>query len=415
MTDPRMHARMVRAFALMLVAALVAPLAAAGDVRPTDVLGEVAVSSAAELESVAPDVTLASGILETAEGEVLWARDGDAERAMASTTKIMTAIVVLDSGVDLEKIVSVPSEATKVGESGVSLTTGQKLSIRQLLEAMLVHSGNDAAFTLAIRTSGTLDAFTAAMNAKAEELNLQHSHFTNPHGLDEPGHHTSAADLATMARYAMDNDDFRDMVGQTEVRIPTATGSRKFDASNLLIGSFTGATGVKTGWTNDAGYCLVASAERGGIELFAVILGTKSEGARFVQAKRLLEWGFKHYTVKQVTSAETTAALVAVTDYLDRTVPAVVAESTSTPVYDVRGEISLKADVTGEIAAPIIEGQRLGTLTVEQGGRLLAQVPIVAAESVAVPTFWEGFKIGVVRLWRKTFGGVLQAAPVTVL
>ncbi len=415
MTDTRTHIRLARTFALMLVATLVIPSAAAGDIRPTDVLGEVAVSSTAGLEKIAPDVTLPSGILETSDGEVLWARDGDAERAMASTTKVMTAIVVLDSELDLEKIVTVPPEATKVGESGVGLTTGQELTIRQLLEAMLVHSGNDAAFTLAIRTSGTLEAFVAAMNEKAEELSLLHSHFTNPHGLDEPGHHTSAADLATMARYAMGNDDFRDMVGQTEVRIPTASGSRKFDASNLLIGSFTGATGVKTGWTSDAGYCLVASAERGGIELFAVILGTKSEGARFVQAKRLLEWGFRHYTIKQVTSAEETAALVAVTDYLDRTVTAVVAESTSTPVYDVRGEITLKADVTEALAAPIAQGQRLGTLTVEQGGRLLAQVPIVAAEGVAAPTFWEGLKIGVTRLWRKMFGGELQAAPVTLM
>jgi len=407
--------RQVRVIALMLVAAILAPGVAAAEVRPGDLLGEQAVSSSGKLGALAPDMALPSGILETADGEVLWARDHDDERAMASTTKIMTAIVVLDSGIDLDEVVSVPSEATKVGESGVGLGMGQELTIRQLLEAMLVHSGNDAAITLAIRASGTLDAFVAEMNVKAEELSLQDSHFTNPHGLDDSDHHTSAADLATMARYAMGNDVFREMVGQEDVIVPTRSGSRKFEASNLLIGSFTGATGVKTGWTSDAGYCLVASAERDGIELFAVILGTKSEGARFVQAKRLLEWGFKHYAIRQISSAEETAALVSVKDYLDVTVPAVVAETTSTPVYDVRGEVTTKTDVVGEISAPVVEGQRLGTLTIEQGGRLLAQVPIVASGNVPVPTFWEGVKIGATRIWRKLFGGALQAAPVTVM
>ncbi len=411
----RTHDRRARGFAVLLACVLLAPGIATAEVRPTDVLGEVEVSSAKEFEAIAPDVTLPSGILETSDGEVLWARGAADERAMASTTKIMTAIVVLDSVSDLDERVTVPVAATKVGESGVGLVAGQELTVRQLLEAMLVHSGNDAATTLAISTSGSLDAFVEAMNAKADELDLRHSHFTNPHGLDEPGHHTSAADLATMARYAMSKQAFREIVRQKKVKVPVGDGSRTFDASNLLLGTFKGATGVKTGWTNDAGYCLVASAERNGIELFSVVLGTKTENARFVQAKRLLEWGFEHYTVKQVTSADETAALVAVTDYLDVTVPAIVAETTSSPVYDVRGEVTVKADVAGEIAAPVTAGQRLGTLTVEQGGRLLAQVPIVAAADVPEPTFWEGVQIGAVRLWRKLFGGALQAAPAPVM
>jgi D-alanyl-D-alanine carboxypeptidase (penicillin-binding protein 5/6) len=302
-----------------------------------------------------------------------------------------------------------------VGEAGVGLRVGQELTVRELLEAMLVHSGNDAAITLAIRTSGSVAGFVDAMNAKAVELDLRDSHFTNPHGLDESGHHTSAADLATMARYAMNNETFRAIVRMKDVRVPVGSGTKRFDASNLLLGTFSGANGIKTGWTNDAGYCVVASAERGGIELYAVVLGTKTESARFEQAKTLLEWGFAHYSVQQLTSADTTAALVVVTDYLDKTVPAIVAETTSTAVYDVRGPITVRADVAEEVAAPVAAGQRLGTLTVEQGGRLLSQVPIVAADAIPEPTFWEGIQIGVTRLWRKLFGGMLQAVPVTVI
>jgi D-alanyl-D-alanine carboxypeptidase (penicillin-binding protein 5/6) len=401
--------------AALLVVVLLVPLDATAEVRGSDLLGERAVSTSVELESLAPDVTMPSGVLETSDGQVLWARDGDAERAMASTTKIMTAIVVLDTVSDLSEVVSVPTVAARVGESGVGLKAGQQLTVRKLLEAMLVHSGNDAATTLAVHVGGSVDGFVKLMNEKAESLSLSQSQFANPHGLDEPGHHTSAVDLATMAQYAMNNPEFREIVGMRTVSVPVAGGTSRYDASNLLIGKYEGATGVKTGWTNDAGYCLVASAERDGVELFAVILGTKSEDARFVQAKKLLDWGFEHYGVQQVTSAEETASIVAVTDYLDQSVAAIVAESASVPVYDVLGDITVNADVVTEIQAPVVKGQRLGTLSVQQGGRLIAQVPIISAADVPVPDGWARFKIAVTRLWRKAFGGQLQAAPVTVM
>ncbi len=399
----------------LLTLALVFASPALAEVRGTDVIGERQLSASSDLEAVAPDLTTPSAVLATSDGQLLWSRDASAERAMASTTKIMTAIVVLEAVPDLSEMVTVPQEAARVGEADVGLRAGQKLSVRQLLEAMLVHSGNDAATTLAVHIGGSIQGFVDLMNEKASSLNLEHTQFTNPHGLDETGHHTSAADLATMAQYAMGKPAFREMVGQRTVSVPTGSSTKRFDASNLLLGTYEGATGVKTGWTNDAGYCLVASAKRGEIELFAVILGTKTENARFVQAKRLLDWGFEHYGVRQVTSAETTTALVAVTDYLDRTVPAVVAESTSTPVFDVLGDVSTRASYADSIQAPVAKGQRLGTLSVEQGGRLIAQVPIVSAADVPVPSGWERFKIGATRLWRKLFGGQLQAETVTVL
>ncbi len=398
---------------LALVASLAAP--AFANVAGSDVVGDRTVASSAALGAIAPDVTTPSAVLETSDGQVLWARDADAERAMASTTKIMTAIVVLDSVADLSETATVPLEATIVGEAGVGLKPGQVLTVRQLLEAMLVHSGNDAAITLAEHVGVTLDGFVGLMNDTAARLDLQHTHFTNPHGLDEPGHHTSAADLATMAQYAMRNATFREIVAKKSVTVRAGGTTRRFDASNLLIGSYEGATGVKTGWTDDAGYCLVASAKRGEVELFTVVLGTKTETARFTQAKKLLDWGFAHYTVRQVSSADTTAALVPVSDYIDRTVPAVVAETTSTPIFDVLGDVTSRVDVSREVAAPVSKGQRLGTLTVEQGGRLVTQVAIISTQDVPAPGGWESFKIGVTRLWRKLFGGQIQATPVTVM
>ncbi len=399
---------------VLLALTFVLATSAVGDIRGTDVVGDVAVSSSGALKAVAPDLVTPSAVLETADGQVLWSRNADDRRAMASTTKIMTAIVVLEAVADLSEKVTVPREAATVGEADVGLRAGQNLSVRQLLEATLIHSGNDAATALAIHIGGSVDGFVRLMNDKAESLNLPNTQFTNAHGLDETGHRTSAADLATMARYAMGKPAFREMVGSETVSVSAGGTTKRFDATNLLIGSYDGATGVKTGWTNDAGYCLVASAERGDIELFAVILGTKNENARFVQAKRLLDWGFEHYAVQQVASAETTVALVAVTDFLDRTVPAVVAETTATAVFDVLGPVTSRSSVTLDVQAPVVKGQRLGTLTVEQGGRLIAQVPIVAATAIDAPDRWERFTIGITRFWRTVFGGQLQAEPVTV-
>ena len=401
--------------ATFLACALASP--AMADVRDADLLGGSALSSAPALRAVAPDIAVPSAILVTGDGQVLWSRDADVERAMASTTKIMTALVALEQVQDLSERVTVAREAVSVGEADVGLRSGQELPFRRLVEAMLVHSGNDAALALAIHIAGSEDAFVALMNDKAAELGLTHTHFSNVHGLDEDGHHTSAADLVTLAQVAMGNEVFRTAVAHKTVSLPNANGSREetFASSNKLLSTFDGANGIKTGWTNDAGYCLVASAGRGGIELVAVVLGARTERGRFTEAERLLSWGFEHYATRTLTSVDTTAAHVVVSDYLDVTVPVVVGETTTTPVFDLWGDVGYVLDVPDELVAPVAKGQRVGTLSVTQGERLLAQVPVVAARDVAVPTFVERVQIAVTRLWRRLFGGSLKAQPVTVL
>jgi len=417
---PRSARRQVRRFVHGLLVALFAlglASPALAEVRDADLVGGAAVVSAPALRAAAPDMAVPSAILVTGDGQVLWARDADVERAMASTTKIMTSLVALEQVQDLSERVTVAPEAVKVGEADVGLRAGQELPFRQLVEAMLVHSGNDAALALAIHIAGSEDAFVTLMNDKASELGLTHTHFTNVHGLDEDGHHTSAADLVTLARVAMASEVFRHAVASKTVSLPKADGSGEevFDSSNQLLTTFEGANGIKTGWTNDAGYCLVASAERAGIELVVVILGAGTEKGRFTEAERLLGWGFEHYATRTLTSLDTTAAHVAVSDYLDVTVPVVVGETTATPVFDVWGDVGYSLDVPQEIAAPVTKGQRVGTLTVTQRDRLLAQVPIVAARDVPEPTFVERVRIAITRLWRRLFGGSLKAQPVTVL
>ncbi|MBN2821805.1 MAG: D-alanyl-D-alanine carboxypeptidase [Coriobacteriia bacterium] len=404
-----------RIVALVLIAALCAPLPAWASVANTDIIGTVAVGDSPELAAAAPDLDIPAGVLRTFDGQVLWSRNDDAERAMASTTKIMTAVVVLENVENLDETIVVPAKAVRIGESAVGIQAGEQLTIRELLAAMLVHSANEAAMALALYTGKTLEGFAELMNEKAASLGLEHSHFVNPHGLDESGHYTSASDLATLATYAMKDPVFREMVGLEQTRIPGPDGQRTIETSNKLLGSYEGATGIKTGWTDDAGYCLVASAERDGVELIAVVLGATSESERFAEAKRLLDWGLSHYGMQAVSSAESSAALVPVSDYLDRTVMAVVGESVTLPVFDLEGEMTSSVDVVSAVDAPVRTGDRLGTLNIRQGERLLAQVPLLAAEDVAEPDVWDSITIWVTRAWRGIFGGQSQASPVTYM
>lgn len=404
-----------RLFAIALVAALLVPLPAVGSVSTTDIIGTVTVSDLPTLRAAAPDLDMPAGILCTLDGEVLWARDADDERAMASTTKIMTAVVVLERAENLDQVIIVPAKATRIGESGVGIKAGEQQSVRDLLSAMLVASANEAALALALQVGGSEEGFVALMNEKAAELSLQHTRFANPHGLDQPDHHTSASDLATLATYAMQDPVFRSMVAIEKTRIPAPSGMRTIETSNKLLASYPGANGIKTGWTDDAGYCMVASAERDGIELVAVVMGLDSESHRFQEAKQILDWGFGHYRLQTVSSADATAALVPVSDYLDATVAAVVASSTVIPVFDLRGEVTWSVDVVSETETPVRAGDRLGTLNVRQGERLLVQVPIIAAADVADPDVWQRITIWITRAWRGIFGGQRQADPVAIM
>ncbi|MDO8848442.1 MAG: D-alanyl-D-alanine carboxypeptidase family protein [Coriobacteriia bacterium] len=377
-------------------------------------VGGVSIDADPALAAAVPAVSMPAGVLRTADGRTLWDRDAGAERAMASTTKIMTALVVLDR-TELTERVTVTGGAAGVGEAEAGLVAGESYTVQQLLEAMLVRSGNDAALALAEHVAGDEDAFVALMNEKAVALGLSETAFTNPHGLDEDGHHTSAADLATLTTVAMADPRFAAIVNMLRVNVTAGGRTTTFESSNKLLGTYEGATGVKTGWTSDAGYCLVASAQRGSVSFIAVVLGTSSEDARFEQARTLLDWGFAHYAETQVAAKETTAGLVPVTDYLDRTVTAKVAEDAVVSVFDLDGEVVSRVDMIGEVEAPVVAGQRLGTLTVVQGERLLAQVPIVAAGDVPAPDAWDAAGIWFTRLWRRVFGGDLQASAVPVL
>lgn len=357
--------------------------------------------------SVLPGVKMAAGILVTEDGRVLWSRNADEQRAMASITKIMTAVIALENSTPDEEV-SVPEAVRSVGESTSFLRPGEKFPMAELIEALLVKSGNDAAVTIAVHIAGDERAFVEMMNAKANELGLTNTHYANSHGLDAVGHHSSAADIAVLARYAMRNADFRRCAGTKIAEISYPEGVRKLENTNLLLGSYEGANGVKTGFTKKAGYCLASSARRGQTELYAVVLGTANERARLTEARELLDWGFAHYREQRVASAGTLLGKSVVTDYLDRTVAGAVSEDTTLTIFELAGTIDRTVSMS-EVKAPIAAGDKIGVATFTQRGQVIATVPLMAVEDVEKPGIFERLGIGIVRMWRRITGGPTQA------
>lgn len=241
-------------------------------------------------------LSAASAVLMDADtGAILFARHPMEQRSPASTTKIMTALLILEEG-RLDDMAVISERAAAVGGTGLGLRRGQRVMLRDLLWAILLKSANDAALAAAEHVGGSEERFVDRMNAKAAALGMQGTHFANPHGLDDPDHHSTAYDLATLARHALRNPTFAHMVQTREASLTILTGRNgrvvkrmAIRTHNQLLGQFFGADGVKTGYTALAGRCLVASATRGDRQLIAVLL---NDTRRWVEAAALLEYGF---------------------------------------------------------------------------------------------------------------------------
>jgi D-alanyl-D-alanine carboxypeptidase len=252
-----------------------------------------AVPAAGQVAVAAPRVRARAVILaDESTGQVLFERNASSPRAMASTTKVMTALLTLER-LDEEKLVVIGPGPPKVGEESLRLRQGERLTVRQLLLGLLVKSANDAGVALAEAVDGSEAAFVRRMNRKAAALRLSATHYMTPYGLDRPGHQTSARDLARLWEVAMRRADFRALVAMKAAHIPGVPLSlRRFVTTNQLLGSYRWTVGGKTGFTNRAGRCLVASASRGGRRLVAVALGSPNA---FPDVQALFDYGFSKF------------------------------------------------------------------------------------------------------------------------
>ncbi len=388
--------------------------------------------SAPALALTTPDIEAgAAYLMELESGTVLYTDNADARMYPASTTKMMTAILVMDACAnDLDEKVTFTEDALEgLADTGsaVYFSEGETLSVRELLYSLLVVSSNDAANMLAIHCAGSIPAFVDKMNARAAELGCTNTHFSNANGLHEENHYSCATDLARIAQEMLKYDTLVEMAGTDRYVLPATNKSeeRIFYSTNNLISHYRTssylydkATGLKTGSTTPAGYCLVATAEDGDLSLLSIVLNCKTSDSgkimSFTESKKLLEWGFQNFELQDLISADTPVAEASVL-YARK-------KSATLPLYpktDVKGAfprgvntdtvesvITLQEDIT----APVEVGTELGTLSLVYQGEEVVSVPLVNQTEAELSRL----RMGLAKLTEKLHDGGLKWALILV-
>jgi serine-type D-Ala-D-Ala carboxypeptidase (penicillin-binding protein 5/6) len=332
------------------------------------------------VQASAPPVQAQAYVVEsTVDGRTLAARDADTSRPMASITKLMTVLVALEK-LPLDRVVTVTPVAARVGESSLELDAGDRLPVRDLVIGALVPSANDAAAALAVAAAGSVPRFVTLMNRKAHELGLTGTHYRNPHGLDEPGHVSTARDVATLLRVALRNPVIRRYAGAAQA---TLSGGRVVESTDNLIRTVPGIVGGKTGHTSLAGWSQVAYARVGGVGITAAVLGEPSEGSRDADLAALLRFGLASYRPSRVIDQSRTYASVPVGWGL-APLRLVAPRAVVRPAPLDRPLVE-RVVAPAVAALPVQAGQRLGTLVVTDGSRVVARSPLVAATARSEP------------------------------
>jgi serine-type D-Ala-D-Ala carboxypeptidase (penicillin-binding protein 5/6) len=338
---------------------------------------------AAEPECPASFQAPSAIVVEVSTGAVACARAADEPRSVASTTKLMTALLTLERAKLSDTFTAARYHPPPI-ESQIGLEPGERMSVRDLLRGLLVESANDAAVTLAEGVSGSRRAFVRAMNRRARQLELENTSYANPIGLDEAGNHSTARDLARLAIVLRTHRFVRTTVDRPSITLTTGNRPRTFSNRNDLVGRVGWINGVKSGRTRQAGYVLVGSGSRRGIQLVSAVLGTASEAARDQATQGLLEWGFGRFQrIRSVIRGREMARVPI--RYRRGAELALVVGSTDRRIVPRgrRDDVSFRlVGVPADVTGPIVRGQGFGAIEILQNGRPVGRVPLVAAASV---------------------------------
>lgn len=366
---------------LILVAVNAVPLVSYGADNPPEIIAETAV------------------VIDAKTGQILYDKNMHEQREPASTTKVITALLALEN-LDLDKIVVIDSETPYTGGSRIYLLEDERITVEQLLYALMLESANDAAVALAKEIAGSVPAFAEMMNKKAAELGAMNTSFVNPHGLHAEGHLSTAYDLAMIAREAMKNEKFRELVLTYRYEIPATnkqperymynTNRLIYDQAKKLIvngvkrpAKYEGATGIKTGYTPQAGGCLVAGAIRGDTELISVVMKSTDDG-RFADSIALLDYAFDNYrTVKAVDSGMILGEIPVKRGSVQRVQVAAAAEAFATlPVEASSSLVTTKVQLEENVRAPVAKGQKVGSVEIYADGLLIGTVDAVTTDEI---------------------------------
>ena len=332
----------------------------------------------------AVDTSAKSAILmEAGSGRVIYEQNAHDRRLIASTTKLMTALVALESGVELSREITVSPRWVGVEGSSIYLRAGEKLTLETLLYGMLLRSGNDAALAVAEVCGGSEEAFVAGMNEKAAELGMVDSHFANPSGLNDEEHYSTAYDMALLARACLKNELLREMVSTRSISLE----GRSFTNHNKLLWQYQGCIGLKTGYTEKAGRTLVSAAEREGMTLICVTLSDPNDWADHAA---LFDYGFSALELETPVRAGDQMGSVPVEGGLVPLCPLVAGETLAVPLMaGEKPEVEVLLDGDA-LAAPCSEGQRVGEILCLLNGEELGRVPLVTGRAVPCDLAPEG-------------------------
>lgn len=324
-------------------------------------------------------------VLDAATGRVLYEKNGNEQSLIASTTKIMTALVVCEQCNVLDRV-RIPKEAVGVEGSSLYLQEGEVLTVQELLYGMMLHSGNDAATALAIYCGGTVEGFAGLMNDKARVLGLSQTHFVNPHGLDAPDHYSTARDLAVLSAYAMKNPVFSKTVSTKTVTI----GQRYLKNHNKLLWQVPGSDGVKTGYTRAAGRILVSSATRNGRRIVAVTIHDPND---WQDHAVLLEDGFSRYQVKELVEKGSVLGTLEIAGGMEGSAELIGECGFSYPVGPEE-EVQIHISGPGFVYAPVVEGAEAGIAHITLDGIEVGEIPLIYGKTIEKipeeePSFWE--------------------------
>ena len=351
-------------------------------------------AQAANLEVEAKSALL----MDVTTGTILFEQNSHEPLAPASVTKVMTMLLIMEA-IDSSKIswgdsVTTSEAAAAKGGSQVFLKVGESMTVEDMIKSIAVSSANDCACAMAEHLAGSEAAFVETMNARAKELGMNDTNFVNCTGLDDgedaANHRTSAHDIALMSRELLKNHP--DITKFTTIWMDSIrNGEFGLSNTNKMVRFYSGCTGLKTGFTRGAGYCLSASAEREGLQLIAVVMGCETTQKRFAACKSMLDYGFANYALIQPELPENTTVPVklGITDSV-KAVPA----NDGQMLIDKGQKSTVTTEVVldEEVTAPVSQGQRLGTMTIKAGEQILAEIPMVAEAGVEKLTFWQMYK-----------------------
>ena len=361
------------------------------------VIALVAVLLPVGASAAGPEVAAKSAVLmDMTTGQVLYEHNAHEMLPPASVTKVMTLLLIMeaiDSGrIGWDDTVTASESAAAKGGSQVYLKVGETMTVTDMVKSIAVSSANDCACAMAEHISGSEGAFVEAMNEKAKALGMEHTHFLNCTGLDDDpqasNHLTCAMDIAIMSRaLMMEHPDIRKF---TTIWMDTIrNGSFGLSNTNKLVRFYSGATGLKTGFTQKAGYCLSATAQRDGMELVAAVMGSESSKDRFNACKQLLDYGFANYAL---VTPQTEEGQVPVKLGTADTVKVMPKEKIQLLVDKAqRNQVNITTQLPDSIDAPVSKGQKIGTVTVRVGDQVVSEVPLLAQEAVPKLSWWQMF------------------------